>query len=70
MSVSMVVNVTPLALQTVRKTCVTYRMDRVLTVIRDGLEHTVIQDVEREGMVKIAMTNAQDIVEIGILVIT
>lgn len=41
MSVSMVVNVTPLALQTVRKTSVTYRMDRVLTVILDGLEHIV-----------------------------
>lgn len=70
MSVSMVVNVTPLALQTVRKTSVTYRMDRVLTVILDGLEHIVKHDVEREGMVKTVVTNAQDIVEIGILVIT
>lgn len=39
----MVVNVTTLALQTVRTTRVTYRMERVLTVILDGLEHIVIQ---------------------------
>lgn len=66
----MVVNVTSLALQTVRITCVTYRMERVLTVILDGLEHIVIQDAEREDMVKTVVTNAQDIVEIDLLVIT
>lgn len=66
----MVVNVTPLALQTVRITCVTYRMERVLTVILDGLEHIVVQDAEKEVMVKNVVTNARIIVEIDILVIT
>lgn len=66
----MVVNVTPLALQTVRITCVTYRMERVLTVILDGLDHIVRQDAERECTVKTVVTNARDIVEIDIVVIT